>query len=99
DLGHSSHVLPGASRLQSWSNRPSLTDLSHHHAAPRMNVLPRQPPRLFADHTGHDIGNVLRRAEPLERRGLLADLADGGIGGHHGRVCVPWATRIHGDSL
>src|SRR2546427_1049623 len=59
---------------------------SHHHAAAGMDVLARQPTRLFAHHKGYDVGDVIRRAESLERRGLLAGLAEGGIGGHHGRV-------------
>src|SRR2546422_10304602 len=60
---------------------------SHHHAAAGMDVLARQPTRLFAHHKGYDVGDVLRRAKSLERRGLLAGLAEGGIGGHNGSVC------------
>src|SRR2546422_10593790 len=62
---------------------------SHHHAAAGMDVLARQPTRLFAHHKGYDVGDVLRRAKSLERRGLLAGLAEGGIGGDNGRVFEP----------
>src|SRR5437879_8516671 len=72
---------------------------SQHHAAAGMDVLARQPTRLFAHHKGYDVGDVLRRAESLERRGLLAGLAEGGIGGHHGSVCEPGGRRVHGDTL
>ena len=72
---------------------------SHHHAAAGMNVLPRQPPPLFADHEGHNVGDVFRHAESLERRRLLADLAEDRIGRHHGRVRVPGGDRIHRDPL
>src|SRR5205814_494894 len=57
------------------------------------------PPRLFADHEGHDVGNVLGDAKSFERRSLLSDLAKGGIGREHSRVRVSGRDRIHGDSL
>src|SRR5206468_7575899 len=72
---------------------------SHHHAAAGMDVLARQPTRLSAHYKGYDVGDVLRRAESLERRGLLTGLAEGGIVGHHGSVCEPWGHRVHGDTL
>src|SRR5256885_10179736 len=50
---------------------------SHHHAAAGVDILARQPTRLSAHHKGHDVGDILRHAEPLERRGLLACLAEG----------------------
>src|SRR5438094_10309576 len=64
-----------------------------------MDVLTRQPTRPFAHHKRYDVGDVLRRTESLERRGLLAGLAEGGIGGHHGSVCEPGGHRVHGDAL
>src|SRR2546427_8713765 len=72
---------------------------SHHHAAAGMDVLARQPTRLFAHHKGYNVGDVLRRAKSLERRGLLAGLAEGGIGGHHGSVCETRGHRVYGDPL
>src|SRR2546425_5427223 len=62
-----------------------------------MDVLAHQPTRLFAHHKGYDVGDVLRRAESLERRGLLAGLAEGGIGGHHGSVCETGGHPVYGD--
>src|SRR3989441_10259958 len=61
---------------------------SHHHAATGMDVLARQPTRLSAHYKGYDVGDILRHAEPLERRGLLAGLAEGGIGGEDGPGCA-----------
>src|SRR5437879_2797532 len=72
---------------------------SHHHAAAGMDVLARQPTRLFAHHKGYDVGDVLRRAKSLERRGLLAGLAEGGSGGRDGSVCEPGGHRVPGDLL
>src|SRR2546427_6579603 len=69
---------------------------SHHHAAAGMDVLARQPTRLFAHHKGYDGGDVIRRAKSLERRGLLAGLAEGGIGGHHGSVCGTGGNPVFG---
>src|SRR5207244_10104771 len=43
--------------------------------------------------------NVLGDAKSFERRGLLTDLAKGGIGREHSRGRVSWRDRIHGDSL
>src|SRR3989454_11038116 len=62
---------------------------SHHHTAAGMDVLARQPTRLFAHHKGYNVGDVLRRAKSLERRGLLAGLAEGGIGGGQRGVLEP----------
>src|SRR2546428_8124464 len=75
----------------------SSTYRSHHHAAAGMDVLAHQPTRLFAHHKGYDVGDVLRRAESLERRGLLAGLAEGGIGRHHGSVWETGGHRCHRD--
>src|SRR3989449_9782302 len=72
---------------------------SHHHAAAGVDILARQPTRLFAHHKGYDVGDVLRHAEPLERRGLLAGLAEGGIGGGDVRDCVPRGGRVHRGTL
>src|SRR2546428_13245771 len=72
---------------------------SHHHTAAGMDVLARQPTRLFAHHKGYNVGDVLRRAKSLERRGLLAGLAEGGIGGEHGRVCGPRGDRVFRELL
>src|SRR5436309_15203565 len=77
----------------------SSTYRSHHHAAAGMDVLARQPTRLFVHHKGYDVGDVLRHAESLERRGLLTVLAEGRIGGEHVRDRVPGRDRIHGDPL
>src|SRR3989442_14190209 len=71
----------------------SSTYRSHHHAAAGMDVLAHQPTRLFAHHKGYDVGDVLRRAESLERRGLLAGLAEGGIGGVPGTGFGPRGAR------
>src|SRR5438128_9327701 len=100
-------VVKGRARLYSPAlKRPHVVKIyvvyprcSHHHAAAGVNVLAGQPTRLFAHHEGHDVGDVLGRAESLERRGLFAGLAEGGIGGHHGSVCEPGRDRIHGDPL
>src|SRR2546425_11253683 len=62
---------------------------SHHHAAAGVDILARQPTRLSAHYKGYDVGDILRHAEPLERRGLLAGLAEGGIGGGRVRGVVP----------
>src|SRR2546426_4642926 len=67
---------------------------SHHHAATGMDVLARQPTRLSAHYKGYDVGDILRHAEPFERRGLLAGLAEGGIGGGHVPVYVPRGERV-----
>src|SRR2546428_5134055 len=72
----------------------SSTYRSHHHAAAGMDVLAHQPTRLFAHHKGYDVGDVLRRAESLERRGLLAGLAEGGIGGQYCSVCETRGKRV-----
>src|SRR5437867_9326476 len=32
---------------------------SHHHAAAGVDILARQPTRLFAHHKGHDVGDIL----------------------------------------
>src|SRR2546426_11845332 len=69
---------------------------SHHHAAAGVDILARQPTRLSAHHKGHDVGDILRHAEPLERRGLLACLAEGGIGGGRVPGRVSRGGRGHG---
>src|SRR2546430_8974828 len=71
---------------------------SHHHAAAGVDILAHQPTRLFAHHKGYDVGDVLRRAESLERRGLLAGLAEGGIGGDPGRGCGTRGDPVSGDN-
>jgi hypothetical protein len=41
--------------------------LLHDNAAACMNILPRQPPRLFTDDERHHIGNILGETKPLQR--------------------------------
>jgi len=56
----------------------------HDNAAAGMNILPRQPPRLFTDDERHHVGNILGETKPLQRRHLYADLAE--LVCHHARL-------------
>jgi hypothetical protein len=58
--------------------------LLHDNAAAGMNILPRQPPRLFTDDERHHVGNILGETNPLQRRHLDADLAE--LVCHHARL-------------
>jgi len=58
--------------------------LLHDNAAAGMNILPRQPSRLFTDDERHHVGNILGETKPLQRRHLYADLAE--LVCHHARL-------------
>src|SRR5689334_18062634 len=89
--------FPDGQAVAPYVCHPLFHRPSHYHAAAGMEILSRQPPRLVAHDECHDIRNILRRAESLERRGLFADLTEGGIGREHIRRCVSGRDRIYGD--